>query len=36
VASVALTFQYVMLGWVFFYGTSLRKSGAILAKLFGM
>jgi len=35
VASVALTFQYVMLGWVFFYGTSLRESGAILAKLFG-
>lgn len=34
-ASVALTFQYVMLGWVFFYGTSLRESGAILAKLFG-
>ncbi len=34
-ASIALTFQYVMLGWVFFYGTSLRESGAILAKLFG-
>ena len=33
--SVALTFQFVMVGWVFFYGTSLRESGAILAKLFG-
>ncbi|MGH9442139.1 MAG: MBOAT family O-acyltransferase [Thermoanaerobaculia bacterium] len=34
-ASVFVTFQFVMLGWVFFYGTSLRESGAILAKLFG-
>ena len=34
-ASVALTFQYVMLGWVFFYGTSLTESLAIFAKLAG-
>lgn len=34
-ASVALTFQFVMIGWVFFYGTSLRESGTILARLLG-
>ena len=30
-----LTFQFVMLGWVFFYATSLRESATVAAKLFG-
>ncbi len=28
-----VTFQFVMIGWVFFYGTSLHESLSILAKL---
>ena len=34
-AGIALTFQFVMVGWVFFYGTSFTESLLILAKLAG-
>jgi len=30
-----VTFQFVMIGWVFFYGTSLRESIVLLQKLVG-
>jgi len=30
-----VTFQFVMIGWVFFYGTSLAESMTVLAKLAG-
>jgi len=30
-----LTFQFVMLGWVFFYAVSLRESAAVFARLLG-
>jgi D-alanyl-lipoteichoic acid acyltransferase DltB (MBOAT superfamily) len=33
--AVFLTFQFVMVGWVFFYGTSLRESFAVLQRLVG-
>ena len=29
------TFQFVMIGWVFFYGTSVRESLAVLVRLVG-
>jgi D-alanyl-lipoteichoic acid acyltransferase DltB (MBOAT superfamily) len=34
-ASTALTFQFVMTGWVFFYGASLAESLDVLRKLAG-
>ena len=34
-AATAVTFQFVMTGWVFFYGTSLGESMAVLRRLAG-
>lgn len=33
--AVFVTFQFVMVGWVFFYGTSLKESALVLQKLVG-
>jgi alginate O-acetyltransferase complex protein AlgI len=33
--AVFVTFQFVTVSWVFFYGTSLRESAAMIAKLIG-